>query len=117
MISKSFLTFSLLFSRKLEIILVYPETIIKILVRREVGRGYSYFHLIICLCIYVCHATWPNQIRYRPQIWYTYSHRPYLKMVFFCFCEKMTLRAASLENCRVTWIFCISPQLPCYISY
>ena len=75
--------------------------------RRAADRGYSYFHLYLLmhfLCVYVsfyvCHASWPNEKRYRPEIWYTHSPRPNLKTAFF---EKATLRAASLEKllCQV----------------
>ena len=41
----------------------------KIQVRGAAGRGYSYFHVYMCFCIYVCHASWPNEKRYRPEIW------------------------------------------------
>ena len=55
-----------------------------------------------CICVYsfkyLCHASWPNEKRYRPQIWYTYSHRPYLKTCFFVFFEKNALRPISLEE-------------------
>ena len=50
----------------------------------------------------VCHASWPNEKRYRPEIWYTHSPRPNLKTAFF---EKVTLRAASLE------------KLPCQVDF
>ena len=55
-------------------------------------------YLCIYLYMYFCHASWPNQKRYRPVIQYTYSHWPYLKRFFFCFFEEMTQRAASLEK-------------------
>ena len=34
---------------------------------------------------------------------------------FFCFFDQIIVTAASLKNCRVTWIFHISPRLPCFI--
>ena len=58
--------------------------------------------VFIYLGIYVCHASWPNEKRYRPEIWYTHSPRPNLKTAFF---EKVTLRAASLE------------KLPCQVDF
>ena len=57
--------------------------------------------IFTCICvyvfIYVCHASWPNDNRYRPEIRYTHSPRSYLKtdVLFF---EKTTLTAASLEK-------------------
>ena len=71
---------------------------------REAGREYSYFHLYMCVCIHVCHASWPNDDRYRPDIWYTHSPGPHLK-TGFCFFEKATLKAASLE------------KLPCHVDF
>ena len=47
--------------------------------------------------MYLCHASWPNEILYRPEIWYMYTNAPYLKTSFFFF-EKMTLMAASSEK-------------------
>ena len=60
--------------------------------------------------MYLCHTSWPNQKRYRPEICYTYSYTPYLKTGFGFF-EKMTLRAASLEKlpCHRK-----SLRLPCF---
>ena len=26
----------------------------------------------MCVCSYLCHDSWPNEIQYRPGIWYTY---------------------------------------------
>ena len=79
--------------------------IIKNHVRRAAGRGYSYFHLYMCVCMYLLHASWPNEKRYRPEIWYTRSPRPHLKNGFFVFSKKWL--------CRVTWIFCVSSWSPC----
>ena len=36
-------------------------------------------------CMYLCHASRPNEKRYRPEIWHTYSHRLYLKTNFLSF--------------------------------
>ena len=58
---------------------------IKIHVRRAAGRRIfinSLVYVCICVYVYMCHASWPNEKRYRPEIWYTYSHRPYLKTGF-----------------------------------
>ena len=35
-------------------------------------------------------------------------------MLLFLFLEKVTLDALGSKNCRVRWIFRISPRLPCY---
>ena len=64
--------------------------LIEIHVRRAVGRGYSEFHLYICVCIYVfiCVCVLrllAKQKTIRPEIWYTYSPWPYLKRVFLSF--------------------------------
>ena len=62
----------------------------------------------VCVCmyllIYVCHVSWPNEKRYRPEIWYTYSHRPYLK-IFFCFFEKMTIEGRQPRETTVSLEF------------
>ena len=42
-------------------------------------------HVCISVFIYVCHVSWPNEKRNRPEIWHTYSHRPYLKTSFLLF--------------------------------
>ena len=34
---------------------------------------------------YLRHAPWPNEKRYRPEIWYTQSSRPYLQRILFVF--------------------------------
>ena len=31
----------------------------------------SLVYVCIYLCIYVCHISWPNEKRFRPEIWYT----------------------------------------------
>ena len=52
------------------------------------------------LCLSVCTAPFGHkEKRYRPEIWYTHSPRPYLKTSFFLFfSKKVTLRDASLEK-------------------
>ena len=54
--------------------------------------------------LYVCHVYWPNEKRYRPEIWHTYSHWPYLK-VGFLFFDQITGTAASLQ------------KLPCHVDF
>ena len=49
---------------------------------------YSFVYLTVCVFNFLCHASWPNQKRYRPEIWYTFSPRPYLKMGIFVFSKK-----------------------------
>ena len=39
----------------------------------------------IYLFIYLCQASWANEKQYRPEIWHTYSHWPYLKTRFSFF--------------------------------
>ena len=59
----------------------------------------------IYLCIYARHASWPKEKRYRPEIWRTYSHWPYLRTGFFVFFEKIPVTAASPE------------KLPCHVDF
>ena len=70
-----------------------------------------------CICVYLfvylCHVSWPNEKRYRPEMLYTYSHRPYLKKRFLFFRKKWPWGPLASKNCHVTWIFRISPQMPC----
>ena len=73
-------------------------------------------YVCIYLFIYVCHGSWPDERLYRPEIWYTYSHRPYLKTGFLFFFEKIMLGALASKNCRFLGIFRISPRLP-YFSF
>ena len=79
--------------------------IIEIHVRRAAGRGYFLFHLskstwgeypveeilnfpckcvylCIYLFIYLCHASGPNEKRFRPENWHIYPQWPYLKTVY-----------------------------------
>ena len=69
--------------------------------------------IFVYLFVYVCHVSWPNEKRYRPEIWYTYSHWPYIKTGFLFFSIKSPWRPLASKNCRVTWIFLISPRLSC----
>ena len=74
--------------------------------------------ICVYLCIYLCHAYWPNEKRYRPEICHTYSHWPYLKTGFLFIRKNHSWRLLASKNCRVTWIFRISPRLPClYFNY
>ena len=92
--------------------------------REASSRSRIFLISLIYVCIYVLHlcisVTPPaNEKRYRPEIWYTYSYRPYLKTGFLIvFFEKMTPRATSLEKlpCHVG-IFRISPRLPRFRIY
>ena len=60
-----------------------------------------------CICVYLficlCHVSWPIEKRYKPEIWYTYSHRPYLKTCFSDFSKKWPWGPLASKNCRVTW--------------
>ena len=63
---------------------------IKIQMRPAAAEDILKFTCIcVCVCIYLCiclcHVSWPNEKRYRPEIWHTYSHLPYLKMGFLFF--------------------------------
>ena len=71
-------------------------------------------YLFVYLFVYLCHASWPNEKRYRPEIWYSYSHWSYLKTGFLFFSKKSPWLQLALKSCRVTWIFCIPPRLPCF---
>ena len=103
-----------------------PEKIVtscwflQINMRRAAGRGYSYFHSHMCVSMYnVFHASWPNEKRYGPEIWYTHSTLPYLKTVFsFFFSKKWRWGPVSSKNCGVKCHFPhISPRLPCFIFF
>ena len=74
---------------------------------------FSLVYMCVYLCVYVCRVSWPNEKRYRPKIRPTYSHRPYLKRVFYFF-VKITVTAASLEKLPCHVDFPISSQLPCF---
>ena len=50
-----------------------------------------------CLSVSLYGTSWPNEKRYRPEIWYTHSPRPYLKTGFLFF-QKRYLRTSSLEK-------------------
>ena len=73
---------------------------------REVSsRSRIFLISLVYMWMYVlCHASWPNEKRYRPEIRHTYSHWPYLKRVFGFF-EEITLTAASLD------------KLPCHMDF
>ena len=72
---------------------------------------------IIFLIIYVsvC-VTSPDQTKKRciAEIWYTHFPRPYLKLLFYLFSKKWPFFGS--QNCGITWIFRISPRLPCQNS-
>ena len=55
----------------------------------------------VCVFIYLCHACWPNEKQYIPEIWHTYHHWPYLKRVI-CFIEEIPVTATSLEKTAVS---------------
>ena len=57
-------------------------------------------------------TSWPNEKLYRPEIWFTHSPRPNLKMGFMVFSKKRSRGPLASKNCRVTWIFRISPRSP-----
>ena len=84
---------------------------------RAADEGYSLIHSYICMsmcvCVCLCHAPWPNEKWYTPEIWYKLSARPYLKNAFFCFFEKETRRAGSLEKlqCHVDFLHIFSTAL------
>ena len=64
---------------------------------------YSLVNMLVCESVFTTHFG-HNEKRYRPEIWYMHSPRPYLKMGLYFFLKKVTLRAATLaeKNCRVT---------------
>ena len=37
----------------------------------------SLVYVGICIFIYLCHVSWLNEKRYRPEIWHTHTHRPW----------------------------------------
>ena len=56
---------------------------------------FSLVYVCMYLFIYVCHASWPNEKQYRPEIRYTHSPRICLNTFFS---KNGTLRSASLEK-------------------
>ena len=66
---------------------------------------FSLVYVCMYVFIYLCHASWGNEKRHRPEIWYARSPRPYLKISFLFFSKKVTLRAANLE------------KLPCHVDF
>ena len=89
-------------SRYIILLTIYKYT--KIL--KSTGPRQSVFSCAwsyICVCF--CHTPWPDEKRYRPDIWHTCSHWPYLKTVFFYFFDQITVTAASLE------------KLPCHVDF
>ena len=67
---------------------------------QPVGDILHFTCTIVFVCL--CHASWPNEKRYRPKIWYTCSPRPHLKTVFLFF---WTRYLTCLVGC---WICLIS---------
>ena len=45
----------------------------------------SLAYVCMYLFMYLSHASWPNEKRYRPEIWYKYSHGRYLETGFLFF--------------------------------
>ena len=90
---------------------------IKIHVRQEAGWGYSYFHLFMCECIYlfICVAP-PGQTKNDTDLKLG-RHTPIdlIWIQVFYFFVKLPWGRRASKNCRVTWIFCISPLLPCFL--
>ena len=71
--------------------------------------------IYVFICIYLFRSSLlVKQKRYRPKIRYTYSHRLYLKTGFWFFSKEWPWRPLASKNFRVTWIFRISPRLPCF---
>ena len=66
---------------------------------------YACIYVFIYLCMYLCHVSWPNEKRYRPEIWYTYSNTHHLNTHY--------LRAPSLEKPPCHVIFRIFSRQPC----
>ena len=77
----------------------------------EQAQGIFLLSLVyISASFYLFQAPW-NEKRYRPQIWYTHSPRPYVKCFFFPKSDPEGRQPR--KKCCVTWIFPISPRLPC----
>ena len=85
--------------------------------REASSRPRIFLNSLEYLFVYLCHASWPNEKRYRPEIWYSYSHWSYLKTGFLFFSKKSPWLQLALKSCRVTWIFRIPPRLFCLYSY
>ena len=85
--------------------------------REASSRPRIFLNSLEYLFVYLCHASWPNEKRYRPEIWYSYSHWSYLKTGFLFFSKKSPWLQLALKSCRVTWIFRIPPRLPCFLKF
>ena len=82
------------------------QYILKIHVRRVVGRGYSEFHLYMCVFIYL----FVSRLLAKRKTIQTRNLAHMLpltssKSVLFCFFEKISVTAASLE------------KLPCHVDF
>ena len=77
---------------------------------------YEGMYVFMCVFVYVCHTSWSNEKQYWPEIWYTNSPRPYLK-TSFCFFEKITLKAVSLEKLMRHIDFCLFQSISRFYSH
>ena len=80
--------------------------------RKASSRSWIFFNSLVYMFVGLYGTSWPNKKRYRPEIWYTHSLKPYLKMGFLVFSLKRSWGPEVTKNCRVTWIFRIYPRLP-----
>ena len=71
----------------------------------------------ICICVFVYLFVWRLLAKRRTlQTWKLAHILPLtLSKKRFFFPKKSPWRPLALKNCRVTWIFRISPRLPCYL--
>ena len=61
-------------------------------------------YMWVCDSVGLYGTSWPNEKRYRPEIWNTYSRRPYLKTSFFVFSKQWPRGPLASKNSRVIWI-------------
>ena len=64
---------------------------------------FSLVNILVCWLVYPA-LFGHNEKRYRPEIWYKHSPRPYLKTCFFVFSKKWPWGPLASKNCRVSWI-------------
>ena len=73
--------------------------------------------MCVYLFIYMCHASWPTEKRYRPGIWHTILPLTLFKPFFFVFSKKWPWGPLPSKKFRVTGIFRISARLPYFKSF
>ena len=96
---------------------------IKIHVRRAAAEDILKFTCIcVCVCIYLFIYVFVSRLLATLTTIQTWNFAHILPLTlskngFFVFSIKSPWRPLALKNCRVTWIFRISPRLPCIFCF